>query len=126
MGSEMCIRDRIVNKVICTHIVHPQGQNLTNRFGAERLQMFDALIETNNMLEAYPVLQRHFAHYFWDLVNTLVLWARPRIDTHARLEFESRYRDLISRIDLEVFSRMRAEQSPHVASRFVRDLIGSR
>lgn len=115
----------IVNKVICTHVVHPQGQNLTNHFGVERLQMFDALIETNNMLEAYPALQRHYAHHFWGLVNTLVLWARPRIDADTRLEFESRYRDLISRMDLEVFSKMRIEQSPRVAGRFVRDLIGS-
>lgn len=115
----------IVDKVICTHIVHPKGQNLTNRFGAERLQMFEALIETNDMLEAHPSLQRHFAHHFWDLVNTLVLWARPRIDADVRLEFESCYRDLISRINLEVFSKMRVEQSPRVASRFVRDLIGS-
>lgn len=115
----------IVNKVICTHIVHPQGQNLTNRFGAERLQMFDALGETIDMLEAYPALHRHFAHHFWGLVNTLVLWARPRIVPDVRLEFESRYRDLISRIDLEVFAKMRAKQSPQVASRFVRDMIGS-
>lgn len=115
----------IINEVICTHIVHPKGHNLTNRFGADRLQMFEALIETNDMLEAYPSLQRHFAHHFWGLVNTLVLWARPRIDADVRLQFESCYRDLISRIDLEVFSKMRVEQSPRVASRFVRDLIGS-
>ena len=114
----------IVDKVICTHIVHPQGNNLTHRFGAERLQMFEALIETNDMLEAYPSLQRQFAHHFWGLVNTLVLWARPRIDPDVRLEFESSYRDLISRMNLEVFSKMRVEKSSPVASRFVRDLVG--
>ena len=90
-----------------------------------RINLAHALIETNDMLEAHPALQRRFAHHFWGLVNTLVLWARPRINADVRLEFESRYRDLISRMDLEVFSKMRVEQSPRIASRFVRDLIGS-
>ncbi len=115
----------VVGQVICTHVVHPQGRNLTNRFGAERLQMFDALAETHAMLGSHPALQRRFAHHFWDLVNTLVLWARPRIDPGIRLDFESRYRDLIGGIDLEVFARMRAGQSPQTAGRFVKDLIGS-
>lgn len=114
----------VVNKVICTHVVHPQGQNLTNRFGAERLQMFEALVETIDLLESYPALQRQFGHYFWGLVNILVQWARPRIAADVGLEFESRYRDLLSRMDLEVFSKMRVKQSPRVATRFVQDLIG--
>ena len=115
----------VVGKVICTHVVHPQGLNLTNRFSAERLQMFDALTETHDMLAAHPVLHRRFAHHFWGLANTLVLWARPRIDPEIRLEFESRYRDLIGGIDLEVFALMRTGQSPQAAARFVKDLIGS-
>lgn len=114
----------VAGQVICTHIVHPQGANLTNRFGAERLQMFDALAETQAFLAAHPALQRRFAHHFWELVNTLVQWARPRIDLAIRLDFESRYRDLISGIDLEVFARMRTGRAPHAASRFVGDLIG--
>lgn len=115
----------VVGEVICTHIVHPRGQNLTNRFTAERLQMFDALAETRDMLATHPALQRRFGHHFWGLVNTLVIWARARIDPEIRLDFESRYRDLISGIDLEVFSQMQTVHAPQVATRFVKDLIGS-
>lgn len=114
----------VVNQVICTHIVHPHGSNLTNRFTSDRLQMFDALEETHDLLRAHPALQQRYGHHFWGLVHTLIRWARPRIAPEIRLEFESRYRDLISHIDLGVFSRMRTSHSPQIANHFVKDLIG--
>lgn len=114
----------MVDEVICTHIVHPQGQNLTNSFSVERLQMFDALAETYDLLEAHPALRWRFAHHFWMLTGTLLLWARPRLPEALRPVFESRYRDLLGRLNLEDYARLRTQHAPELADRFAKDLIG--
>lgn len=112
------------SQVICTHIVYPGGQNLTNRFSADRLQMFDALDETYDLLLAHPALRRRFVHHFWGLCATLAQWGRRRVDAGHRLEFESRYRDLLGRMEIEDFARMRLVQAPQIADRFVKELVG--
>jgi glycosyltransferase involved in cell wall biosynthesis len=112
------------SQVICTHIVYPHGQNLTNRFNVDRLQMFDALSETYDLLLANPVLRRRFAHHFWGFCITLANWGRRRVDAEHQLEFERRYRDLIGRIEIEDFTQMRLKLAPQIADRFVKDLLG--
>lgn len=114
----------VVDEVICTHIVHPQGQNLTNSFSVERLQMFDALTETYDLLESHPALRWRFAHHFWMLTSTLMLWTRPRLPEELRPVFENRYRDLLGRLHLEDYARMRTQHVPELANRFAKDLIG--
>ena len=110
------------SQVICTHIVYPGGQNLTNRFSADRLQMFDALDKTYDLLLAHPALRRRFIHHFWGFCATLAQWGRRGVG--HRLEFESRYRDLISRMEIEDFARMCLVQAPQIADRFVKELVG--
>lgn len=111
-------------QVICTHIVLADGQNLTNRFSADRLQMFEALDETYDLLRGHPVLRRRFVHHFWGLCATLAQWGRRRVDAAHRLEYESRYRDLLGRMEIEDFARMRMVQAPQMADRFVKELLG--
>jgi len=106
----------------CTHIVHPQGNNLTNSFGAERLMMFDALDETYTFLESHRSHRRRFAHHFWALAHQLVGWARPRLDPRFRQEFEARYSDLLRRIDLGDLARMRTRHSADLANSLVNHL----
>lgn len=108
--------------IICTHIVHPQNNNLTNSFGVERLMMFDALEETYDFLEARPALRRRFAHHFWSLSNRLVGWARPRLDPALHLQFEMSYADLLGRIDLGDLARMRTKYSADLANSIVNHL----
>lgn len=111
-------------QVICTHIVLADGQNLTNRFSADRLQMFEALDETYDLLRDHPVLRRRFVHHFWGLCAKLAQWGRRRVDAAHRLEYESRYRDLLGRMEIEDFARMRMIQAPQMADRFVKELLG--
>jgi hypothetical protein len=111
------------DEIICTHIVHPQGQNLTNSFGIDRLMMFDALGETYDFLEGRPALRRRFAHHFWSLADRLVSWARPRIDPTLRLQFEARYADLLEQLNLSDLARMRTRHSPRLANSIVNHLI---
>lgn len=119
LARSIMVRDEI----ICTHIVHPQGQNLTNSFGIDRLMMFDALGETYDFLEGRPALRRRFAHHFWSLADRLVSWARPRIDPTLRLQFEARYADLLEQLNLSDLARMRTRHSPRLANSIVNHLI---
>ncbi|MFV0359862.1 glycosyltransferase family 2 protein [Tropicimonas sp.] len=119
LARRIMVRDAI----ICTHIVHPQGGNITNSSGRDRLQMFEALDETYDLLEANPHLRRRFAHFYWILANRLVRWARPRLDPDFRLPFEMRYTDLLMRLDLGDLARMRTRHSPDLACALVNHLI---
>lgn len=101
---------------ICTHVVHPDGTNLTNQQGALRLQMFDALDELYDLLLSEPDLRQRYAHFFWGFVLTLFKWARGRIAPEARNRYNQRMADLITRIDLVDFARMRNGRAPVVAT----------
>jgi glycosyltransferase involved in cell wall biosynthesis len=101
---------------ICTHVVHPGGANLTNQQGTVRLQMFDALNELYDLLKANPDLRQRYAHFFWGFVLTLFKWARAKIVPEARNQYNSRMADLITRIDLVDFAKMRNGRAPAVAS----------
>jgi glycosyltransferase involved in cell wall biosynthesis len=118
LARSIMIRDAIN----CTHIVHPQGSNLTNSFGADRLMMFDALEETYDFLENRPDLRRRFAHHFWSLTNGLVNWARPRLEPELRIQFEMRYAALLGRLDLSDLARMRTKHSADLADSIVNQL----
>lgn len=119
LAREIMLRDAVV----CTHIVHPTGRNLTNTFGPERLTMFDALEETYDFLRDRPALRRRFAHHFWGLCDKLAKWARPRVDPSLRTEFEARYAELLGRLDLGDLARMRTTHSPSLANSLVNHLI---
>jgi glycosyltransferase involved in cell wall biosynthesis len=101
---------------ICTHVVHPGGSNLTNQQGTLRLQMFDALEELYDLLLSEPDLRQQYAHFFWSFVLTLFKWARDKIVPGARNCYNRRMADLITRIDLEDFARMRNGRAPAVAT----------
>ncbi|UTH46252.1 glycosyltransferase family 2 protein [Loktanella salsilacus] len=105
--------------VNCTHVVHPQGMNLTNAFGMERLSLFDALHETYDFLEARPAFRRRFAHHYWSLAVRLMGWVRPRLDPLLQLEAEMRYAQLLSRIDIGDLTRIRRRHSPNLANSIV-------
>lgn len=119
LAREIILRDTVV----CTHIVHPTGGNLTNAFGAERLSMFDALEEAYEFLQDRPALRRRFAHHFWELCDRLVKWARLRLDPSLRIEFEACYAELLGRIDLGDLARMRTTYSPMLANSLVNHLL---
>ena len=113
----------LCDAVICTHVVHPTGGNLTNAFGMERLAMFEALDETYDFLQDRPVLRRRFAHHFWGLCDRLAGWARPRLDPALRTEFETCHAELLGRLDLGDLARMRTKHSPALANSLVNTLI---
>lgn len=110
-------------EVLCTHVVPPQGTNLTNRFGDERLDMFVALNELYDLLEDMPDLRRRYAHHFWGLSDQLYKWAQPRLQDSSKLRFDSAYEELLSRINLSDYARISTKRAPHLADAIAKHLI---
>ena len=100
-------RVMLSDEVICTHLVDPEGPNITNQFGAERLQMLEALGDVYDMLERDPDLRRREAHRFWKSAYRLYRWARPRLEPGIATRFDVRWRELIGRIDLGDYADLR-------------------
>lgn len=113
----------IVNEVMCTHVVHPAGGNLTNQFSRKRLVMFDALAETYALLEAHPHLRRRFAHHFWGLTMTVCAWAKARISAEYKLEFDERYAALLGHIHIEDYARMKSGMAPDLADALAKQML---
>lgn len=113
----------VLNSVICTHVVHPGGDNLTNILGADRLALFDSLNEVYDFLESRPLLRRQYSLYFWQLADWLKTWERGRLGPGLASEVDVRYANLLARIDLSDLLRMRRKQAPGIANKIVNGLI---
>ena len=106
----------VSEEVLCHHIVHPTGANLTNQFNSNRLQVITALSELYDLLEKHPAMRRRYSHHFWGFARNLIAWARPRLSPELQLELDELYSRLLSRIDLEDYVRMRVQRSPDLAN----------
>jgi glycosyltransferase involved in cell wall biosynthesis len=91
----------VSDDVICTHILNSHGSNLTNLQSKERLELFIALTDTYEMLEASPHIRKICAIYFWDLATSLASWSRSRIEDEFESDFNLAYDKLIGKINLE-------------------------
>jgi glycosyltransferase involved in cell wall biosynthesis len=109
--------DRIVllNAVLCTHHVAPDGANLTNRSSAERLALFEALDETYDLIEAHPLFRSRYAHHYWAFAHRTILWARDRIDRAHQMELAIRAQDHVARINLSDYFSISAKRDPRLA-----------
>lgn len=105
----------LLNREICTHVVTATGNNLTNQHSRVRMQLFDALDETYDVLEKHPDLRGRFSHHFWALALRTMLWARARIDPAMKNEFNARFQDLLMRMDLRDYVKMRTGLMPSLA-----------
>ncbi|MEQ8897036.1 MAG: glycosyltransferase family 2 protein [Roseovarius sp.] len=123
---EMIVKARRVmlsDEVICTHLVDPEGPNITNQFGAERLQMLAALGEVYDMLERDADLRRREAHRFWGVAQQLFCWARPRLEPGIVTRFDAAWRELIGRIDLGDYTDLRLRHDPDLADALANHLL---
>lgn len=110
----------LLSTEMCTHIVLSSGSNLTNRHSRVRLNLFDALDETYDLLESNTYLRSRYAHHYWSLAVRTTRWARSRISEDMTTEFNIRFQEHLSRINLEDFSRMRQKRSPRLADDLLR------
>ena len=123
---EMLLKARQIllsDQVICTHIVLPEGANITNRFGAERLEMLEALNDLYDTLEADPDLRRREAHRFWGLAHRLFCWARPRLAPQVLPRFDAAWTRLIERIDLGDYTDLRTRHAPELADALANHIL---
>jgi len=113
--------DRILllNQVLCTHIVHGAGRNLTNRQSNVRLALVDALNDTyDELLRPAPATRRRYAPYYWDFAIRTARWANDRIEAKYKAEFGLRLHEHLMRVNLSDFARIR-RQNPALADAIV-------
>jgi glycosyltransferase involved in cell wall biosynthesis len=113
----------LLNEVICTHVVHPAGSNLTNQHGRVRLQLFEALNETCDLLEANEIHRFRYSHHFWSFGLRVLGWARPRIPSELLPEFRALERDFLQRVRIADFAGMLLKRDPSTAQALVQSLM---
>jgi glycosyltransferase involved in cell wall biosynthesis len=113
----------LIDTVICSHIVHKTGANLTNARDRTRLAVFDALGQTYDLLDADPALRETYAPAFWEFADNVLRWAKGRVGAPLQGEFQSQMQALYARIDVADYMRMRKGPAPHLADTIKRALL---
>lgn len=106
----------LVDRELCTHIVDPGGGNLTNHRTRERLQLFEALDETYDLLEAEPAWRNRYSHHYWAFAIRTAKWAANRVAEEWRHEFNIALQQHMLRVSLADFARIRMVRDPALAS----------
>lgn len=88
----------LVDKVIATHHVSGARDHLSNRFGAERLDLIVALRSVHDILRRDPARFARYAPVFWSFVKRLVTWAEGKLQPGVVAEFERQARALVGEI----------------------------
>jgi glycosyltransferase involved in cell wall biosynthesis len=110
----------LLDEVVCTHIVRATGRNLTNRHSRVRLQLFDALDETYDLLASRPADRQRYAPQYWAFAIRTSNWAADRIGPQVREAFELRRREHLQRIDLADYARLHMGVDPGLARTLAR------
>lgn len=104
---------------MCTHVVDPRGSNLTNRHARERLALFDAFNETYDLLESRPDLRNRYSHHYWSFVLRTAGWASERIRGDVKEQFNLGLQQLLLRMNLADFARLRLKRDPTLADQIL-------
>lgn len=109
-ASRILVSDRVA----AVHVVHRDGRRLTNRSGAERLEMFRAL---NPVATAVAAADPGFALPFARFVMALFHWASELIAPELQQEFSARIKEfLLQHMTPDAFARI-AAVDPELAGR---------
>lgn len=113
----------LVDERVCTHVVHPKGANLTNRASNQRLQLFDALDETYDLIQSRPDLRNRYSHHYWSFVLRTAKWAAARVPEVDREQFKVRLQDHLLRVDIADYARFRLLRDADLANDFQKALL---
>ena len=110
----------VSDRVAAVHVVHKDGARLTNRTGAERLEVFQALDPVAaEIAVADPAFTLPFARF----VMALFHWALGQLAPEHHETFRNRIRGFLARsLDGAAFARI-AENEPDLAAR-INDHLG--
>lgn len=110
--------------VLCTHIVHASGGNLTNRSSRVRFEAFRALHELLDVLEENPFFRYRYSHIFWTFVKQLTDWARPRVPRGLRSEFNKECQRVARRMTVDELATLRTKRNPALGKSLVKLIFG--
>lgn len=110
----------LVDQPLCTHVVIDGAANLTNHRGRSRLDLFSALDETYDYLQAQPALRNRYSHHYWDFALRVAGWAGERIGPDLVDEFNVLLQQHLLRMNLVDFTRIYQRRDPGLGSRLMR------
>lgn len=90
----------LVDQKIVTHHVSGARNHISKNFGKGRFELFSALEALHRRLEQDPRALAEYAHIYWTLVRTLVVWAQPKMREDLLAEFRFHRRELTSQASL--------------------------
>ncbi len=91
----------LIDEPIASHVVAESDRHLSNKFGLERLQLFDALEDTRKFIENNSYWKSRYCHVYWSFVMRVSSWARAKLDENIRWKFDDRCQILLSRIKFQ-------------------------
>ena len=92
----------LVDRTIVTHHVSGGRDHLSNKFGRERLDLFEALRSVDALLGRMPDPKRiAYPQFYWPFVRRLANWAKSRLQRSVLPEFDREVRALVQRITFE-------------------------
>lgn len=94
----------LVERNIVTHHVSDARNHISRNFGKGRFELFSALEALHRQLQHNPRLLAEYAHIYWALVRTLVLWAQPKMREDLLADFRYHRRELTSQASLAELS----------------------
>lgn len=110
----------LLNQVIGTHVVETNGKNLSHQHDRCRLELFEALDETYDLLDSIPGVRSRYAHHYWDFVIRVADWAKSRLDPALREEAAELLQAHLFRMNIADFAHMRLRRNPNLADVVVR------
>ena len=113
----------LIDQVLCSHIVFAAGTNITNRRDAVRMEMFRALHATYDLLSANPDLRQRYSHHYWGFALKLLDWGKSRLSPEYLEAHRAATQDLIARLDLRDYARIRRKRAPALATRIMNIML---
>lgn len=91
----------LMDAPIVTHYVADNPRNLTNRFGRERLELFEALSDSFDVVKSKEHLAPNLSAKYWSFAIRTINWADNRIDEEIRSEFRVRKKLFLKKLRVE-------------------------
>ena len=104
-----------------THLVSPELRQITNDFGPNRMEMFDALEHLESELFEDPLARAIGLAEYMEFKLEIIDWARNRVDCRFAKLFESRVEQHINRMSISDLVFL-IRYDPSVAARYTMPL----
>lgn len=91
----------VSDQPICTHVVSPAGNNITNIWDHRRLALFHVLNEIEDYFDRHPLLRARYYSQFLAFFTIVVGWANDRTPETYRADFARTIKQHLSGLSVQ-------------------------